>query len=226
MNLINYLVLVIEDEDSLREAICELIRDYGLSVIAAENGVKGIKLAHEQAPHIIFCDIMLPEIDGYEVFRRIKEIPDTLFDINSAKLKSSAFIFLSAKATRQDIRIGMNLGADDYIAKPFSKEELFDCINARLKRIQKSSTSDLSLINDSQKNECSKLGNLTKKETDIFNLIAQGYTSERIASLKFVSKKTIENHRTNISRKLNLNGPNSLVTYALRTTLRGNPPEK
>lgn len=170
-------------------------------------------------PDIIICDIMLPDIDGYEVLRRIKEIPNSAFK-TKVNLLSTAFIFLTAKATHSDIRIGMNLGADDYICKPFSKEELQQSIRARLEKLQrlrKLQVHEQDIADNSQRVLNQKLEVLTKKETCIFNLIAQGFTSEEIAKTLFLSKRTIENHRNNISRKLNLNGPNSLLSFAIRS---------
>lgn len=219
MNSIKFLILVVEDEDVLREGICDLIEYFGYEAISAATGAEGLKLVLQRIPDIVLCDIMLPDMDGYEVLRRIKEIPNSAFN-TKVNLLSTAFIFLTAKATHTDIRLGMNLGADDYIAKPFSKEELFNSIHARLEKLQelrKMQMHESLFANDSQKVPDGRLETLTKKETCIFDLIARGYTSEEIARTLFLSKRTIENHRSNISRKLNLSGPNSLVSYAIRS---------
>lgn len=213
------LILVIEDEDNLREGICSILEHYGYEVISAATGAEGIKLILNKIPDIIICDIMLPDISGYEVFERVKQMSKSIFN-SKVNLLSTAFIFLTAKATRSDIRLGMNMGADDYISKPFSKEELFLSISARLdklqelKRLQKR---EQSFAIESHHFSNSVLKGLTKKEAYIFDLISQGYTSEDIAKILFLSRKTIENHRNNISRKLKLNGPNSLVNYAIRS---------
>ena len=219
MNSIKFLILVIEDEDELREGICELIEHFGYEAIPAKTGVEGLKLLLQKIPDVVLCDIMLPDMDGYEVLRRMKEIPCSTFK-SKVSVLSTAFIFLTAKATHADIRIGMNMGADDYIAKPFSKEELLESIQARLEKLKELRRLQLhesigANVDQTVSNE--RLEVLTKKEACIFDLIARGYTSDEIARTLFLSRRTIENHRNNISRKLNLSGPNSLVGFAIRS---------
>ncbi|MBK6959629.1 MAG: response regulator transcription factor [Nitrosomonas sp.] len=206
----NTLILVIEDEKALRENISEIIAHYGFRVISTPTGEEGLTMALEYNPDIIICDIMLPGIDGFEVFARIKQLP---------QLSSTAFIFLTAKSTRSDTRIGMNMGADDYLTKPFTKEELVNSIRARLEKLSKRNKHQL------EKDELieatlEKMTSLTKAERKVLNAISEGYTTPQIAQKLFVSKKTIENHRVNISRKLNLSGPNSLISFALRLRMQ------
>ena len=206
----NTLILVIEDEKALRENISEIIAHYGFRVISTPTGEEGLTMALEYIPDIIICDIMLPGIDGFEVFSRIKQLP---------QLSSTAFTFLTAKSTRSDTRIGMNMGADDYLTKPFTKEELVNSIRARLEKLSKKNKHQL------EKDELieaalEKMTSLTKAERKVLNAISEGYTTPQIAQKLFVSKKTIENHRVNISRKLNLSGPNSLISFALRLRMQ------
>ncbi|OQW39266.1 MAG: DNA-binding response regulator [Proteobacteria bacterium SG_bin4] len=202
----NPLILVIEDEQALRENIVDIILHYGFRVISALSGEDGINLALQQAPDIIICDIMLPGMDGFDVFGQIKQLP---------QLQPPAFIFLTAKSTRSDTRTGMDMGADDYLTKPFTKEELINSINARLEKIiqvRKQQPEKDELIEAA----LTRLNSLTKAERRILDKIAEGLTTPQIANKLFVSKKTIENHRVNISRKLDLSGPNSLINFALR----------
>ncbi|PTQ85294.1 response regulator transcription factor [Nitrosomonas ureae] len=205
----NTLILIIEDEKSLRENISEIIRHYGYRVISAPSGEDGVKAALEFIPNIIICDIMLPGIDGFDVLTRLKQ---------SSQLLSTAFIFLTAKSTRSDTRTGMNMGADDYLTKPFTKEELINSIKARIEKLAKT----LNTQNERDKSIEIALDNilvLTKTERKVLTKISEGFTTPQIAQKLSVSQKTIENHRVNISRKLNLSGPNSLINFALR--LRG-----
>lgn len=212
----NGLILVIEDEAALRNNITEIIEHYGFRVISASTGEEGIKLAEELIPDIIISDIMLPGIDGFEMFARVKQLP---------QLKRTAFIFLTAKSTRSDARTGMDMGADDYLTKPFTKEELISSVRTRFEKLSKLNEpqlEDTELIDATSKN----LSSLTKTENKVLNEISEGRTTPQIAQKLFVSKKTIENHRVNISRKLNLSGPNSLIKFALqlKTQRSGNPP--
>ena len=110
-------VLVVEDEAVLRNNICEILQHFEFVVASREAGEQAIEIASEFLPQVIICDIMLPGIDGYQVLTEIRKNPD---------LNKTAFIFLTAKASHSDIRAGMNLGADDYLTKPFTKEELLE----------------------------------------------------------------------------------------------------
>lgn len=116
-------ILLIEDDIVLRENTAELLELSGYEVTTAANGKIGLHLAQAQQPNIIVCDIMMPEMDGYGVLNGLSESEET---------KYIPFIFLSAKTEREDVRKGMNLGADDYITKPFSEDELMSAIESRL----------------------------------------------------------------------------------------------
>ncbi len=117
-------ILLIEDDITLRENTEELLELSGYyNVITAANGKLGVAKAIEELPDIIVCDIMMPELDGYGVLEALSQNESTQF---------IPFIFLSAKTERGDIRKGMNLGADDYITKPFTEEELLEAIESRL----------------------------------------------------------------------------------------------
>lgn len=116
-------VLIIEDDDVLRENTSELLDLNGYYTITAPNGAIGVSLAKNEQPDIIVCDIMMPELDGYGVLKELSENEET---------NLIPFIFLSAKTERKDVRLGMNLGADDYITKPFEEEELTSAIESRL----------------------------------------------------------------------------------------------
>lgn len=118
-------ILLIEDTDSLRELIIKILECLDYQAMAAENGKVGLQLAEEHLPDIILCDIMMPEMDGYEVLTALRQKPETAI---------IPFIFLSAKADKSDIRQGMNLGADDYLTKPFTTEELKEAIAVRLEK--------------------------------------------------------------------------------------------
>ncbi len=199
------MILVVEDEEILRKNILEIISHYGYVVEGAASAEEGLIKAEECIPSVIVSDVMLPKMDGFEMFSRIKQIP---------QLKNTAFIFLTAKSTRTDTRAGMNMGADDYLTKPFTQEELISSIKTRLEKTSKSNHLDLD--NSKHPTVSKKLAGLTKAEYKVLNAIAEGCTTPQIAQKLFVSKKTIENHRTNISKKLDLSGPNSLIKFALQ----------
>jgi len=116
-------ILVIEDQDLIRINILELLDAEGYEVMGAENGRVGVQLAREFLPEVIVSDIVMPELDGYGVLRDLRQDPTTA---------TIPFIFLTAKADKSDLRQGMNLGADDYLIKPFTQQELLEAIAARL----------------------------------------------------------------------------------------------
>lgn len=123
-------VLIIEDNIDIRENVIEILSLSGYTVFDAEDGASGVALALQNQPDIILCDIMMPGIDGYEVFERLHTQPQT---------KAIPFIFITAKSERVDVRKGMEMGADDYLTKPFDGSELISAIESRLnkKQIQK-----------------------------------------------------------------------------------------
>jgi two-component system, sensor histidine kinase and response regulator len=116
-------ILVIEDEESIRENILELLEAENFEGIGATDGKVGIKMAIAQIPDLILCDMMMPEIDGHGVLKALRSDPITA---------TIPFIFLTAKADKSDIRTGMEMGADDYITKPCTPQELLKAIAIRL----------------------------------------------------------------------------------------------
>lgn len=121
-------ILVIDDETSIRENVSEMLSAYGYEVIAAKDGAQGIQEALKHTPELILCDINMPNIDGYEVFRTLEQIPTTAL---------IPFIFLTAKTQLQDLRKGMQLGADDYIMKPFQFKDLLASVQRRIEKYRK-----------------------------------------------------------------------------------------
>ena len=120
-------VLVIDDDPTIRNNVVELFTEEGFDVIAADNGADGVALAKAREPGVVVCDIMMPGLDGYAVLRALREHPSTTH---------VPFIFLSARAERADVRTGMNLGADDYLTKPFALVELLESVRTRLSRVE------------------------------------------------------------------------------------------
>ncbi len=113
------LVLLIEDNLEIRENVTEILDLAGHDVFVAENGTTGLLLAAEKLPHLILCDILMPETNGYDVIKGLKENPDT---------SCIPFIFVTASAEKTDVMKGLGMGADGYIRKPFELEELLETI--------------------------------------------------------------------------------------------------
>lgn len=118
-------ILLIEDNPEVRENTMEILTLANYNVVAAENGKIGVDLAQKEKPDLIICDIMMPELDGYGVLHILSKNEQT---------SHIPFIFLTAKTEKTDIRKGMNLGADDYLTKPFDDTDLLNAIEARLRK--------------------------------------------------------------------------------------------
>ncbi len=118
-------ILVIEDTHTMREEILKILQFEGYNVIGAEDGIEGVQLAQKYQPDLILCDVMMPGLDGYETIMTIRR------DIG---LETIPFVFLTARASKADMRHGMELGADDYLTKPFTAVQLLSTVRTRLKR--------------------------------------------------------------------------------------------
>ncbi|NNC96001.1 MAG: response regulator [Chitinophagales bacterium] len=118
-------IVLIEDNNDMRENIQEILELDGYQVFTAENGKRGVEMIRQESPDLIICDIMMPELDGYGVLQIIAK------DERTSRIP---FIFLTAKAEKSDFRRGMNLGADDYLTKPFEDVELLKAVEIRINR--------------------------------------------------------------------------------------------
>jgi two-component system, sensor histidine kinase and response regulator len=118
-------ILVIEDEEPVRQNLVELLNVEGYQPLEAKDGEQGVRIAWDMLPDLILCDITMPRLDGFGVLSRLSRDPATA---------AIPFIFLTARSEREDLRRGMNLGADDYITKPFSIDDVLQAIERRLEK--------------------------------------------------------------------------------------------
>lgn len=189
-------ILIIEDNLEVRENTAELLELANYKVLTAENGKIGIELAKANIPDLIICDIMMPELDGYGVIHVLSKIPETA---------TIPFVFLTAKTEKADIRKGMNLGADDYLTKPFDDVELMDCVEIRLRKnelVRANSAVTLDSINSitSEARGMKELEELISDQRRINKykkkqiLYSEGNTAN---SLYFVVKGKVKTFKTN-----------------------------
>ncbi|XZN93607.1 MAG: EAL domain-containing protein [Microcoleus sp.] len=120
-------ILVIEDDELIRETLLQLLESQNYRVIVAQNGRVGVQMALSEIPDLILCDVQMPELDGYEVLRTLRQ---------NSLAATIPFIFLTAQAAKADFRRGMDLGGDDYLTKPFTKAELLGAISSRVSKRQ------------------------------------------------------------------------------------------
>lgn len=118
-------ILVIEDEEPSREKIMTVLRYEGYETIGAIDGAEGVKMATDELPELIICDVLMPQMNGYGALSALRAKPETA---------AIPVIFLTAAASRADQRKGMELGADDYITKPYTVDELLSAVRTRLER--------------------------------------------------------------------------------------------
>lgn len=123
MNRTTYKILLVDDDPNILISLEFLMRKSGYDVLIARNGTEALELLNENAPDLTLLDIMMPDVDGYEICKHIK---------SSKKLKHSKVVFLSAKTKESDIQRGYKLGADLYVTKPFSTKELVKKIDELL----------------------------------------------------------------------------------------------
>jgi len=188
-------IVLIEDNLEVRENTQEILELANYRVVTAKNGREGVELAQREKPDLIICDIMMPELDGYGVLHILSKNPETAV---------IPFIFLTAKTEKTDIRKGMNLGADDYITKPFDDTDLLNAIETRLQKagikqkLYESTSEGLDeFIRDAQKvlnlkELCKdkKIKQLKKKA----ELFAEGDTPLNVYLVKSGSVKVFKSH--------------------------------
>ena len=164
-------ILLIEDDVVLRENTSELLELSNYEVISAPNGKIGVAIAKDIIPDIIVCDIMMPELDGYGVLEALTVNEST---------QHIPFIFLSAKTERSDVRKGMDLGADDYITKPFNEDELISAIESRLAKA--------AILKDIREKKVAKV----EEQEDIRSLNdLKNYFEDNGESFRFAKETTI-----------------------------------
>jgi DNA-binding NarL/FixJ family response regulator len=197
-------ILVIEDEPEMRRNITALLRYYDYEPIAAENGRQGLEMARREKPDLILCDVMLPELDGHGVLQAMQSDPD---------LARTPFIFLTARGEKEDIRSGMNLGADDYLTKPVANADLVRAIEARLKRSEQQMRREFK-PDFSSPEPLLKLG-LTPRATETLLWLAQGKTNADIATILGITESTVKKHVQEIFEKLGIETRGAATVRAL-----------
>ncbi len=197
-------ILVIEDEPEMRRNLLTILRLEKFQPLGAENGRIGLNLARTERPDLILCDVMMPEMDGYQVLKALRETPETL---------TTPFIFLTAKGEKLDQRCGMDLGADDYLTKPVAKSELLSAIHARLRRAEHHAQQDFK-PNFSSPEPLLKLG-LTLRVAEVLLWVAQGKTNSDIATILGISESTVKKHLLEIFQTLGVETRSAATLRAL-----------
>src|SRR6266478_9525015 len=197
-------ILVIEDELEMRRNITALLRYKDYEQIAAENGRVGVEMARREKPDLILCDVMMPELDGHGVLRALQA---------DANLALIPFIFLTAKGEKDDLRSGMNLGADDYLTKPVANNELDQAIEARLRRSQQQAKREFK-ADFSSAEPLLKLG-LTPRAAEALLWLSQGKTNPDIATILGITESTVKKHVQEMFERLGVETRSAATVRAL-----------
>jgi DNA-binding NarL/FixJ family response regulator len=206
-------ILVIEDQAAMRRNLVTILEMEGFQTLTAENGRSGLELARHEKPDLILCDVMMPELDGHGVLQSLRQDKATA---------TIPFIFLTAKGEKADLRTGMNLGADDYLAKPVTREDLLAAVGARLERKRAEDESTEARVAASSRFSpdfsspapLKSLG-LTDREAEVLLWVAQGKSNGEIAIILGMAEKTVKKHMSNIFDKLGLDGRNAATVRAI-----------
>jgi DNA-binding NarL/FixJ family response regulator len=205
-------ILIIEDEPEMRRNIATVLRFEQYRAITAENGRVGVELARKEKPDLILCDVMMPELDGYGVLQALRD---------DAELALIPFIFLTAKGEKDDLRSGMNLGADDYLTKPIAKADLLEAIAARLLRSEQQARREFK-PDFSSPEPLLPLG-LTPRAAEVLLWVAQGKTNADIGTILDISESTVKKHLLEILSKLGVETRSAATLRALEVLSRASP---
>jgi DNA-binding NarL/FixJ family response regulator len=197
-------ILVIEDEPEMRRNITTLLRYYNYQPLAAQNGREGVEMARREMPDLILCDVMMPELDGHSVLQALQA---------DVELARTPFIFLTAKGEKEDLRSGMNLGADDYLTKPVSNADLIRAIETRLRRSEQQVKREFK-PDFSSAEPLLKLG-LTPRSAQALLWLAQGKTNPDIAAILGISESTVKKHVQEMFEKLGVETRGAATVRAL-----------
>jgi DNA-binding NarL/FixJ family response regulator len=197
-------ILVIEDEPEMRRNITILLRHCDYEPLAAENGRAGVETARREKPDLILCDVMMPELDGYGVLQALQA---------DASLARIPFIFLTAKGEKDDLRSGMNMGADDYLTKPVANADLVRAIEMRLRRSEQQAKQEFK-SDFSSVDPLVKLG-LTPRAAEALLWLAQGKTNSDIAAILGITESTVKKHVQEMFEKLGVETRGAAALRAL-----------
>jgi len=197
-------ILVIEDEPEMRRNLLTILNLEKFQPVGAENGRAGLAAVQRDKPDLILCDVMMPELDGHGVLDALRK------DETTAAIP---FIFLTARGEKEDLRSGMNLGADDYLTKPVARLDLLEAIHARLLRAEQLAQQEFK-PDFSSFEPLLKLG-LTPRVAEALLWVAQGKTNGDIASILGISESTVKKHLLEIFQTLGVETRSAAALRAL-----------
>ena len=208
-------LLLIDDDLNLILLIQDYLEFQGYEVVTADNGQEALDILQKQLPDLIICDIMMPEMDGYQLVQQIRQ---------DNRINWIPVIFLSAKGQTTDRVKGLNTGADVYLVKPFEPEELVAQVESSLKQVHRflernGSNNQVQQRGIAQTVQVPPEVTLTRTETKVVQFVAQGLANREIAEKLNVSQRTIESHVSNMLNKTRLHNRTELARWAIQNRL-------
>ncbi len=197
-------ILVIDDEAKVRAHTAELLRLEGYEVVEARHGREGVERAQSAPPDLIVCDITMPEMNGHRVLEALRTAEGTA---------QVPFIFLTGWGEKDDVRAGMNLGADDYLVKPVAPDDLLAAVAARLRRAAHSRP-PVESKRVAEPGHLEKLG-LTPREAEVLFWVAHGKSNPEIATILGIGLTTVKKHLEATFMKLGVENRTSAAATAL-----------
>ncbi len=204
-------ILIIEDEAQTRRNIATILEMEGYEPITAPEGKTGVALARELQPALILCDVSMPEFDGHDVLRTLRA---------DSRTACIPFLFLTARTDRKDVRLGMELGADDYLYKPTRVDELLGAIRSRLERKQEiveALRDGIEFKPDFSSSAPLEALGLSPREAEVLLWVAQGKGNADVAGILGAAEKTVKVHLSHIFEKLGVESRHAAALLALET---------
>lgn len=204
-------ILVIDDEAKVRGHTAELLRLEGYDVTEARNGREGVDKARANPPDLIVCDITMPEMNGHRVLETLRA---------DARMAHVPFVFLTGWGERDDLRTGMNLGADDYLVKPVVPDDLLASVKARLRRAEMAAPVAKRPAGEPTPVLLEPLG-LTPREAEVLFWVARGKTNDEIATVLGIGLTTVKKHLESTYAKLGVENRTTAAAMALEKMAAG-----
>lgn len=196
---------MIDDDAMMRRQITALLAAEGYGTVEARNGREGVALAAKEKPDLVLCDITMPEMNGHRVLEAVRA---------DSAIAHLPFIFLTGWGEKEDLRTGMNLGADDYLVKPVEPHELLAAVRTRLRRHQSAGRGTTPLAAATPEALQAAL-TLTPREAEILSWVVQGKTNPEIGIILGIQLTTVKKHLESTFAKLGVENRTGAVTLAL-----------
>ena len=205
-------ILIIEDQAPMLRNLALMLELEGYATCTAANGRLGVEMARKEKPDLIICDVMMPEMDGHQVVAALRA---------DEQFATIPFIFLTAKGDKADVRAGMHLGADDYLTKPVSREDLLAALEVRFARaravearVEAASAQGFN-PDFSSPLPLKEAFQLTLREAEVLLWASQGKTNFEVATILGMSEKTAKQHMGVVFQKLGVDNRNAATLRAL-----------